>query len=84
MMEYRVICAFNDITDSNFLYKVGDVYPRQGTHPTDNRISELLSDANMQHKPLISATDQNIIKGDNREEQTTPPKRKRGKKNENS
>ena len=76
-MMYKVVCAFNDITDSNFLYKVGDVYPRTGTHPTDTRIAELLSDANMQHKPLI-------VKSDNEDEQPTPPKRKRGKRNENN
>lgn len=74
MMQYRVISAFNDISDNNFLYKVGDVYPRAGTHPTDRRISELLSDANMQRKPLIAKSE---------DEQPTPPKRKRGKKNEN-
>jgi hypothetical protein len=75
-MKYVVINAFNDISDSNLLYKVGDVYPREGTHPTDERISELLSDANMQHKPLI-------VESGN-EEKPTPPKRKRGKKNENN
>lgn len=76
-MMYKVVCAFNDITDSNLLYKVGDVYPREGAHPTNERIAELLSDANMQHKPLI-------VKSDNEDEQPTPPKRKRGKRNENN
>jgi hypothetical protein len=77
IMMYKVICAFNDRTDSNLLYKVGDVYPRAGTHPTDERIAELLSDANMQHKPLI-------VKSNSEDEQPTPPKRKRGKRNENN
>jgi len=77
IMMYKVICAFNDITDSNLLYKVGDVYPRAGTHPTDERIAELLSDANMQRKPLI-------VESNIEDEQPTPPKRKRGKRNENN
>lgn len=83
MMKYKVISAFNDITDSNFLYKVGDVYPKQGTHPTDTRIKELLSDANMQHKPLIVTVDDSVVDSDEKIKET-PPKRKRGKKNENS
>ena len=77
MMKYRVINAFNDIYDNLFLYSVGDAYPREGTQPSEGRISELLSDKNKQGKPLIEA-----IGVESAENAEKPLKKKRGKRND--
>ena len=77
---YRVISAFNDLLDSNHLYKVGDEYPREGCSATDARIKELASSENKQRKPLIEAVDVESVT------ETTaakPSRKRRGKKNEN-
>lgn len=76
---YRVISAFNDLFDGGFLYRVGDEYPRAGYSTTDQRINELLSDKNKQHKPLIEAVDV-----DGKTEAARPARKKRGKKNEDN
>lgn len=41
--------------DNNFLYNVGDTYPREGYTATERRIDELSGSANKQHTPLIKA-----------------------------
>ena len=76
---YRVISAFNDLLDSNHLYKVGDEYPRAGYSTTDKRVQELLSDKNRQLKPLIEAVDVESAT----ETAAKPSRKRRGKKNEN-
>ena len=44
-----------DIPREYWLYKVGDVYPRDGAiPPTEQRIAELASDSNIQGAPLIA------------------------------
>lgn len=50
---YKVIKSFIDLQDERYLYKVGDVYPREGYTPTDERIEELSSDKNKQGVELI-------------------------------
>lgn len=40
-MLYKVITRFKDADDDNYLYEVGDLYPREGYYPTDKRIDEL-------------------------------------------
>lgn len=50
---FEVIKYFTDLQDNNFVYKVGDKYPRDGATPTEGRIKELLSDKNRQKVPLI-------------------------------
>lgn len=52
-MEYRVIKKFTDLQDGNHVYNVGDVYPREGYTPSEERIAELASDKNKQGVPLI-------------------------------
>lgn len=54
-MEYKVLIAFADLRDSNHIYNVGDVYPREGYKASIERCEELSSDANLQGKPLIKA-----------------------------
>ena len=69
---YRVICAFNDLTDNGRLYPIGAVYPREGIQPTGDRINELLTNRNRLNKPLIEEI-----------AEEKPIRKKRGKKNEN-
>ena len=52
-MECRVIKKFTDLQDGNHVYNVGDVYPREGYTPSEERIAELASDKNRQGTPLI-------------------------------
>lgn len=41
-MAYKVIAAFRDKTDDEYLYKIGDVFPRKGKRPTKERKDELV------------------------------------------
>lgn len=50
---YKVIETFADLQDYNFLYNVGDTYPRMGMLPTPERIAELASNENRLRTPLI-------------------------------
>ena len=66
---YKVIERFMDLQDDNYIYEVGDDYPREGADPTLERIHELASNSNKIGKPLI-------------EEVAEKPKRTRKKKDE--
>ena len=66
---YKVIERFMDLRDDNYIYKVGDAYPREGADPTLERIRELASNSNKIGKPFI-------------EEIAEKPKRTRKKKDE--
>lgn len=50
---YITIKLFTDLQDDNWLYNIGDVYPRKGLDVTESRIKELSSAENRQGKPLI-------------------------------
>lgn len=50
---YKVIVRFADLTDKNYIYEVGDAYPRKGLEVSERRISELLGSDNKLHKPII-------------------------------
>lgn len=41
-MAYKVIADFKDKTDDEFLYKIGDTFPRKGKRPTKYRKDELV------------------------------------------
>ena len=66
---YKVIERFMDLQDDNYIYEVGDSYPREGADPTLERIRALASNSNKIGKPLI-------------EEVAEKPKRIRKKKEE--
>ena len=57
-MMYRVIKSFTDLQDGNYLYRVGDEFPRTGKKVTDERIDELASAENKQRVQLIKAVDE--------------------------
>lgn len=52
---FIVINAFLDLQDAEYLYDVGDAYPREGLEPSDERIKELLGSDNLQGQPMIKA-----------------------------
>lgn len=50
---YKVIKYFEDLQDSGYAYKEGDVFPREGLEVTDERIKELSGKKNKRGTPLI-------------------------------
>lgn len=52
-MGYRVIKLFTDLQDKDYLYNVGDVFPRKGLSVSDERFAELSGNDNKQGVPLI-------------------------------
>lgn len=52
-MKYRVIERFKDLKDGEYLYEVGDSYPRKGKKPSKARTAELLSSDNRRGRPVI-------------------------------
>lgn len=57
---YRVIRFFTDAQDNKHAYREGDIYPRKGVVPSDERIRELLSGNNFQRVPLIELVKEEI------------------------
>lgn len=54
MDEYLVIYdIWKDLEDNNYIYKKGDIYPREGLEPTKKRINELSSKKNKIGEVLI-------------------------------
>lgn len=54
MEKYLVIYkSFRDLQDNGFVYKKGDIYPREGLKPTKARIKELVTTKNKIGKVLI-------------------------------
>ena len=52
-MKYRVLEYFTDMQDKNREYKAGNVYPRRGYTPANDRILELATDNNIRRHPVI-------------------------------
>lgn len=52
---FIVINTFLDLQDAEYLYDVGDAYPREGLEPSEERIKELLGSDNLQGQPMIKA-----------------------------
>lgn len=52
-MNYSVIRAFFDLQDGEYGYHVGDVFPREGYAPSQERLDSLLSANNARHQPFI-------------------------------
>ena len=51
---YKAIEYFTDNQDNGYAYNVGDVYPREGYTPTEERIQELASADNVRRRPVIA------------------------------
>jgi hypothetical protein len=52
-VTYRVLIDFKDLCDGEYLYRKGDVYPREGSMPTKERIECLKGDKNNFKQPII-------------------------------
>ena len=50
---FRVIRHFTDLQDKKHKYREGDVYPRKGFEPSEERIAELSGTSNKLGVPLI-------------------------------
>lgn len=50
---YRVVKFFRDLQDNNHAYHVGDTFPHNGMEVSIDRLTELSTDANRRHMPLI-------------------------------
>ena len=57
---YRVIRFFTDAQDNKHAYREGDIYPRKGIVPSDERIRELMSGNNFQRVPLIELVKEKV------------------------
>lgn len=57
MKKYEVISFFTDLRDYDYPYNVGDEFPRQGVTVSEERLAELSSNKNKQHRPLIKAVE---------------------------
>lgn len=51
-MKYKVIKKFRDLQDNDYIYNVGDKYPRKG-RLNKERVEELMSNNNKMGIPLI-------------------------------
>jgi len=51
-MKYKVIKRFRDLQDANYIYSVGDKYPRKG-RINKERTEELMSNNNKIGEPVI-------------------------------
>lgn len=65
--KYEVVHSFKDLQDNDYIYKIGDVYPREGNEPTKKRIKELTSDKNKIGKILIEKIENKTEKADETE-----------------
>lgn len=54
-MIYRVVKHFTDLQDNGYKYNEGDIYPREGYVPSDERIEMLSTASNRQKTVLIEA-----------------------------
>ena len=71
-MKYIVIHSFKDLQDDNYIYQVGDFYPRKDIKDiSDERIEELSGVNNKIGKSLIKAIE---IEPENKEEIVEPEK----------
>lgn len=53
MEKYEVVHRFKDLEDNDYIYKIGDIYPREGLEPTKKRIKELSTEKNKIGEVLI-------------------------------
>lgn len=74
---YRVIKNFVDLQDNNYVYSVGDIYPRDGVVVSPKRLDELSSNKNRRGIPLIERI---LEKEDETPVESPAPKKRRGKR----
>ena len=52
-MSYKVVIAFTDLQDNNYIYNVGDSFPHNGYEASEKRLKELSSTDNKRGQVLI-------------------------------
>ena len=52
-VTYRVLIDFKELCDGEYLNREGDVYPREGSMPTKDRIEYLKGNENKFKQPVI-------------------------------
>jgi hypothetical protein len=57
MIMAKVLIAFADLQDDNYVYNPGDEYPREGVIVSKDRLAELSGSDNLLGKPLIEKVD---------------------------
>lgn len=57
---YKVVYGFADLQDGNYIYSVGDSFPRDGGIPTPERVTELKGSNNKIGRPLIEEIEVNV------------------------
>ena len=83
MMQYKVIKFFMDGQDNNRSYIPGNIYPREGLTPSEDRIAELASTKNRLGEILIEPVQSTAQKKEEEkpaeviEEQAAKPKKKK-------
>lgn len=83
MMKYKVIKFFMDGQDNNRSYIPGNIYPREGLTPSEERIAELASKNNRLGEILIEPVQSTAQKKEEEkpaeiiEEQAAKPKKKK-------
>lgn len=55
MWRYKVVHKFRDLKDNEYIYNVGDIYPRHGVTVSKERLNELKTNKNKIGIPLIKA-----------------------------
>lgn len=78
-MGYRVVRFFTDLKDNNHVYNPGDKFPRDGMKVTDERIKELSSVKNLQHKILIEEVPEDVTETVEESEKSPKKSKKRSK-----
>lgn len=81
---YKAIEYFTDNLDNGFAYNVGDVYPREGYTPTEERIQELATADNVRRRPVIAEEAETVAEvteepAEEEAPEEVKPKRKRKK-----
>ena len=70
--KYTVVYkAFKDLKDNDYIYKEGDIYPREGLKPSKKRIEELSSTKNKIGELLIAKVEEITEDSNNKETEET-------------
>ena len=69
---YKVVKLFKDLQDNEYLYNVGDEFPRSGLSVTAERLAELAGSKNRQRQPLIVLMPDGDLTADETPEDETP------------
>lgn len=67
-MTYKAKITFRDLQDNEYIYQVGEVYPREGYEPSKERVAEVLEKGGIEpvepSKELKAKLDEAVIEYD--------------------